>query len=280
MSKNSEFAQLWIEMLALQSKVEKLSKQFDCKGITFEELKRFSDCYYKVLSENNLSHVDIDTFITSDEYLGRYFNSKLNGKSWVYPYWRRKLRDIYSPTEKSHDVIRLCGEDGTGKTTASMIGVLYDLYLLMNGSLTVQEKYGLPSHKTVAVAVLTQGLQGSCSYYNTLSDIICASPYFSKQIASFNGNTIRFKGNIVVRCGSSLEDPLGTFIIAYVADDGMCALDKVLNVINNLKCRREARFGDLHNNGIVAFKSWELRNYEPKVKTIITTVRDVREKGE
>ena len=72
--------------------------------------------------------VSLNTFMDSDEYLGRSLKD-LHGKSIVFPYWRKALRqiDISSKFE-----VALTGSIGCGKTTVAAIYICWFLYKLIN----------------------------------------------------------------------------------------------------------------------------------------------------
>ena len=68
--------------------------------------------------------VDIETFINDPFYIGEIY-----GEGRVYPYWLDKLKKLF-PNPLYSPFIEVCitGCIGAGKSTVSIIGVLYDLY--------------------------------------------------------------------------------------------------------------------------------------------------------
>lgn len=61
-----------------------------------------SDTYRKILQEDyDEIPVSIDEFIESDEYVGK---TTQNGKN-VYPYWRAKMREFFSPKNNYQEII-------------------------------------------------------------------------------------------------------------------------------------------------------------------------------
>lgn len=112
--------------------------------------------------------VDIDTFITDSQYLGKALNGGM------YPYWLDKFKKIY-PDGLCTEVV-LTGALGTGKTIAAVVGFLYDLYLLTMMK-NPHEIFKLRPESSICSAVITA--DGSNTLLaEVIADFIGMSPYF------------------------------------------------------------------------------------------------------
>ena len=76
------------------------------------------------LQDLTATPVDIETFIKDPEYLGKVFKD-------IYPYWLGVLKDVYAdPLRSKYTDVIMAGCLGAGRTTAAVVGFLYDLYIL------------------------------------------------------------------------------------------------------------------------------------------------------
>ena len=117
--------------------------------------------------------VDIDTFIEDDRYIGKTTN---NGKN-IYPYWRDKLRKMFSP-ENNYQEFILTGAIGLGKTTIAITGMSYVLYKLLCLR-NPQQYYGLQGNSEIVFAFFNVNLDLSFGVaYKKFQSILMESPWF------------------------------------------------------------------------------------------------------
>lgn len=106
--------------------------------------------------------VDIDTFVESDYFIGKY---TMNGKS-IFPYWRNVLRKIFDPTNPNlyHEMFN-ASAIGTGKTFISVIAFSYTLYCHMCVN-DLNDFLGFAVNDTISFVIASVGN----TYTNRLRD--------------------------------------------------------------------------------------------------------------
>lgn len=121
--------------------------------------------------------VDVKTFICDDRYLGR---ATENGKT-IFPCWIDALSQCFE--EDSQYLVVLTGAIGTGKSTASIIGIAYVLYRLLCLK-SAWGYFGKPDTGKMAVSFfnLTQTL-GDSRGFAKLQSYLVKSPWFCKVAA-------------------------------------------------------------------------------------------------
>lgn len=116
--------------------------------------------------------VDIETFITDSQYLGKALNGGM------YPYWLDKFKTIYPKGlyAPAYSEVVLSGALGTGKSVAAVVGFLYDLYILTMLK-NPHEIFKLHPESPICPAVITA--DGSNTLLaEVIADFIGMSPYF------------------------------------------------------------------------------------------------------
>lgn len=138
------------------------------------ESKGKSESYLKMLEEDyEEMPVDIDTFICDDRFIGKITD---HGKN-VYPYWRNKLREIFSPDNNFQEII-FTGAIGLGKTTIAVMGMSYILYKLLCLK-NPQNYYGLQSNSKIVIAFFNVNLDLSYGVaYKKMQSMLLESPWF------------------------------------------------------------------------------------------------------
>ena len=146
------------------------------------------------LQDLTTTPVDIETFIMDPEYLGAYFKG-------VYPYWVDKLKSIYAdPLHPNCVEVLLAGSYGTGRTTAAVIGFLYDLYILTLVK-NPHEIWSLMPSTSINLAIVGHNID-SC-YSIMLLDALSISPYFRSKILPGKGAVLQdnmFANGIGIMC--------------------------------------------------------------------------------
>lgn len=177
------------------------------------------------LQDLTTSPVDIETFIKDPEYLGAYFTD-------VYPYWVDKLKSIYAdPLHPNCVEVWLAGSYGTGRTTAAVIGFLYDLYILTLVK-NPHEIWSLMPTMSINLAIVGHTVNGC--YSDMILDALSTSPYFRSKILPGKGAVLQdnmFANGIGIMCihpsDFSVSNLLGKDIVGAIfeTDTGDCSPD-------------------------------------------------------
>lgn len=134
------------------------------------------------LTDFTSTPVDIKTFIEDPQYLGEFAKD-------IYPYWKEKLQEVYTngPISPYMEVL-LEGAFGTGRTFASLVGFLYDIYLftLIRNP---HEKYGLMPTISINFYVANDDVANT-HICDAILDIIDNSPYFKSLMLPGKGEEL------------------------------------------------------------------------------------------
>lgn len=133
-----------------------------------------SDLYNEIIQEDyDEIPVDIDTFIEDERFIGKITD---HGKN-IYPYWRNKLRQMFSPNHNYQEYI-LTGAIGLGKTTIAVTGMTYILYRLLCLK-NPQLYYGLQSNSKIIFVFFNISLDLSFGVaYGKIQSMLMESPWF------------------------------------------------------------------------------------------------------
>ena len=165
--------------------------------------------------------VSIEQFYMDDYYLGASFNN-------VYPYWQDILHKIYpSPFYSPYYEIILSAGAGTGKTTISTIGLLYDMYKL--GCLADPRKYYKQDATTKIVFGLFSAnlaLAGDVNW-SKICEALTTSPWFEERMLDRKGlqkkagslNLVYVLDNIGIQMGSQFQHTMGKAIFGALLDE-------------------------------------------------------------
>lgn len=97
------------------------------------QAKGSSEDYTNLLYSDYLEiPVDIETFITNDMYLGKAWKDPSSGKLKIYPYWIKKLKELFPDnlnTSKNNAIFS--GARGLGKSEIAILCCLYIMYRVM-----------------------------------------------------------------------------------------------------------------------------------------------------
>lgn len=221
-------------------------KILETSGVTDEELDSLTDAERKVLidmmnelidtgSSNTLKSlwyedyeevpVDIETFITDEDYLGASIGGSL------YPFWMDVLKKLFAPNAKYFECI-LSGAIGIGKTTVSDIGIAYMLHKLLCLK-NPQEHYGLTksSIMTINFFNVTKDLSYGVSY-SKLQSMLIDSPWFRDHGSVIGRNNQAYVPgkNIQINVGSQLSHALGQDVFCLYGDTEICTSNGVFKV--------------------------------------------------
>lgn len=159
--------------------------------------------------------VDIDTFLESDEYMGK----ATNHGTQIYPFWRNALREIFSNGDTKYSEIVLSGAIGIGKTAIAVYAISYLLYRLMCLK-RPQRYFGFADSDDIAIfffnatVALAEGVG-----YKRLHACCLQSPWFmahGKKLGSSSNPYYAPDKHIVIRAGSKGQHGLGQQIFCVV----------------------------------------------------------------
>ena len=195
--------------------------------------------------------VDIETFLTSPDYLGDLFKD-------LYPYWLDVLKEIYfDPLRSKYAEVVLAGCIGAGRSFASLAGFLYDLYILTLVKDPHSQWTLIPTTPIdMAISVDVAG-----NYYEeVVLDALSCSPYFRSILLPGKGKVLEegmFPNNVGIITGSTRSFYLGRAIVGALFEcDGENNSDDSDIAHNYEYCRRRmfARF--MGDDGIVPCRMW------------------------
>lgn len=195
--------------------------------------------------------VSIDEFIENDHYLGK---STRNGKS-IYPYWRKKYREIFNPSLGYEEII-FTGAIGVGKTKTSDVCLAYLLYKLMCLK-NPQQYFKMNEGEELSIFFLNINLTLAEGVgFNTLHQMLIASPWFMERGTVTGRVKERYNppNNITIKFGSKSDHALGQQVYCALLDEadftrgaikGSSALDiknEIMRTYNAIKERMNSRF--------------------------------------
>lgn len=191
--------------------LRKILEEFSRTG----ESKTYNDIW---LADYIEIPVDIDTFITSDRYLGR---TNRNGEA-VYPYWRKVLHEIFSSGNKYHENF-FTGATRIGKSSTAITGTIYMTYRLM--CLRDPQKYFDKkdvSKFSILFFNVTKDLASGVGY-REYNDTVIQSEWFmehgTKSKSDRNFYYIPEGGKVIIDYGSDSSHALGQQVFVGFCDE-------------------------------------------------------------
>ena len=200
--------------------------------------------------------VDIETFINDPFYIGEIY-----GEGRVYPYWLDKLKKLF-PNPLYSPFIEVCitGCIGAGKSTVSIIGVLYDLYrvtLLKDP----HKKFKLIPTTPIVITLITATMDlAGAVLADQLIDVIGCSPYFRSKLLPGKGDKIdeeMFPHHVGIAYGSRMRHSLGKAVIGAIIDEANfqnAVADQAVQNYNSIRRRMFSRF--MTKGGEVPCRMW------------------------
>ena len=193
--------------------------------------------------------VDIDTFLESDDYLGRATNY---GKQ-IYPFWREQLRKMFANGEMDYEEVAFTGAIGIGKTAIADYAISYLLYRLLCLR-SPQRYFGFADTDKIAIFFFNATVELAMSVgYNRLHSICMTSPWFlahgEVKGSKSNPYYLPSKG-IEIKAGSQASHGLGQQIFCGMLDEvnfapGASATmekSKIMQTYSSVKARIKSRF--------------------------------------
>ena len=186
--------------------------------------------------------VSIDEFIENERYLGK---STRNGKS-IYPYWRKKYREIFNPALAYEEVI-FTGAIGVGKTKTADVCLAYLLYRLMCLK-NPQQYFKINEGEEISIFFLNINLTLAEGVgFNTLHKMLIDSPWFMERGTVTGRVKERYNppNHITIKFGSKSDHALGQQCYCLAAGtkvltvDGLFAIEELENKIFKTYCVSE-----------------------------------------
>lgn len=169
--------------------------------------------------------VDIETFIKDPKYLGGVVGDGF------YPYWLDKLKSIYlKPGVSPFCEVLLSGSIGAGRSLASIVGFLYELYILTLVK-NPHDKWTLLPTTPIELAVIAGDVPSNL-LADRILDCINLSPYFKAILQPNKGSRLEsdmFPNHVGITFSSSDTVFLGKAIFSAIVDDSGCPTDPVLS---------------------------------------------------
>jgi hypothetical protein len=189
----------------------------------------------------------IHEFINDSEFLGEMlgFDSE-SGHDRLFPYWKSALYELFpNPFYSSFREIICTGSIGTGKSTFSMTGAVYDLCKLLHVA-DPHSKYGLIKSDRIVLALVNATLDlASSVLLGQMNEWFRSSPFFRRQLNIAANRRTMFPKMIDVVSGSRNSQFLGQAVYATILSE-INFHDKVYHqaadTYNGLRQRLESRF--------------------------------------
>ena len=145
----------------------------------------------------------------------------IGGQLDIYPFWRDKLREIFSKGDDLQEII-LTGAIGVGKTTIAVVGMSYILYRLMCLK-NPAKYYGIGSNSKIVFAFFNVDLDLSYGVaYSKLNSLLMNSPWFMERGRIYGKNEKKQfylpNKKIEFRVGSQDRHGLGQDIFCLTGD--------------------------------------------------------------
>lgn len=181
----------------------------------------------------------ITQFIDDDYYLGSVLSKT------IYPVWYNALQEIFpNPFYSQYLEIIVTGAIGTGKSTVSLTGSLYDLCKISYLK-NPQEHFNLVKSTKITLALInaTMDLAGGV-LFDQLSTWMQESPYFRGLLNQSSGATILPK-NIHIVMGSRFSHILGMAVVSAILSEinfQTKAAEQAYQNFTNAKRRIQSRF--------------------------------------
>lgn len=179
----------------------------------------YSKTYHDIwLADYKEIPVSIDTFLTSDTYLGK---TNRNGAA-VYPFWRRSLKEFFGAGNRYQEWI-LTGATRIGKSTTAVTAISYMLYRLMCLR-NPQVYFGLKDISKISILFfnITLDLAKGVAF-REFNDTLRESPWFNAH-GEFSKSELNYiyipeGGKISIDFGSSGSQALGKQVFCAIMDE-------------------------------------------------------------
>lgn len=190
--------------------------------------------------------VDLWTFLSSEQYLGKYTNY---GKD-IYQTWVDELKYVHNPANFV-DQWAITGSTGTGKSTVATYSLCYELYKLM--CLKDPNRYYLGANETIWILFFNLNLKlAEKTMWGKFQKALQMSPWFLERGTVSGRTNLVYQPNkdIKLDIGSTEEHALSV-AVQFVAIDEMSFGDGdnveymqagMMQIYNQLYLRLSSRF--------------------------------------
>lgn len=190
--------------------------------------------------------VDLWTFLSSEQYLGKYTNY---GKD-IYQTWVEELKYVHNPANFV-DQWAITGSTGTGKSTVATYSLCYELYKLM--CLKDPNRYYLGANETIWILFFNLNLKlAEKTMWGKFQKALQMSPWFLERGTVSGRTNLVYQPNkdIKLDIGSTEEHALSV-AVQFVAIDEMSFGDGdnveymqagMMQIYNQLYLRLSSRF--------------------------------------
>lgn len=198
--------------------------------------------------------VDIETFLTDDQYLGRgLVNSE--GKFTVYPYWVNVLHDIFpNHLDTNYNTLILTGGIGLGKSFCAVLIILYYLHRVMCMK-DPNLHFGLQPMDEIWFSMMNITLEAAQGVaWSKLQELLQSSPWFMARGTIHGKDKLEWQPiNKKLRLvyGSNNNKLLGKAVLVNFSDEVNFAamttdVDKIkrkyMRLISQIDARLQSRF--------------------------------------
>lgn len=218
-----------LENLTSEEKNQVLSilKEMEDKGSS----KQFRDLLLKDYDE---IPVDIMEFITNPEYLGKSWLSG-TGKLKLYPYWQKKIQEVFTGSTNNYTEMCITGAIGLGKTEIAVTCMLYLLYKVM----CLKNPYTYFDLKETDVITflflnITMDLARGVAWQKA-QEMLQRSPWFMARGTVSGRVHLEWQPNknILLMYGSKMEHALGKAIFSALMDEASFGKGKSMKLQQN-----------------------------------------------
>lgn len=193
--------------------------------------------------------VDIDTFLESDEYLGKATRQGTQ----IYPFWRQTLREMFSGGDMEYEEIAFTGAIGIGKTAIAVYAIAYLTYRLLCLK-NPQGYFGFADTDDIAIFFFNATVALAYGVgFGRLHACLLESPWFlehgHKAGSSSNPYYVPDK-HVVIKAGSKGSHGLGQQIYVGMLDEvnfapgsnTLIEKSKIMQTYSSVKARIKSRF--------------------------------------
>lgn len=236
----------------------------ELEGLNEQELKVAQDIL-KQLAEGNTQKlhdlayadyseipVDIETFIHEKQYLGNALYDK-EGRYTLFPYWEQKLKEIFpTNTTTAYNTIILTGAIGLGKSSISVICLLYMLYRL----LCLKDPYvfyGLQPIDKITISLMNITIENARGVaMDKMNQMILSSTWFMAHGTMRGTTNLEYvpEKHIELIAASSNNQVIGRAVMANFSDEVNWGITndteklkkKYTQLISQIDARMKSRF--------------------------------------
>lgn len=265
------------ELNNLTEEEKKLALQILSEFSSNGSSEKFNELLYSDYEE---IPVDIDTFLTSPEYLGKGLINE-EGKFTVYPYWVKTLKKVFPDPLKPAEIniLALTGAIGLGKSFEAVLCCLYELYRM----LCLKDPYlhyGLQPIDKITFALMNITLDAAAGVaWDKLQQLAQSSTWFLEHgTLSKSANPIWKPGKkIELICGSQSRHIIGRAVffaffdeISFVPNQDVSKQkEKAKTLVNTAAARMQSRFMKGENNPTLLVLASSKRTEQSYMETFI-----------